>query len=51
MEKSVWEEIRNLKKCVIMMFAKQEKDVVFLETVVGLFLVIGLHHIFNIASF
>ncbi|XP_022946470.1 CWF19-like protein 2 isoform X1 [Cucurbita moschata] len=35
-EKTVWEEIRNFKKCLIMMFAKQEKDVVFLETVVGL---------------
>nr|GMD12570.1 CWF19-like protein 2 [Ipomoea batatas] len=33
---NVWEEIRNFKKCLIMMFAKQEKDVVFLETVVGL---------------
>lgn len=35
-DKTVWEEIRNFKKCLIMMFAKQEKDVVFLETVVGL---------------
>ncbi|XP_022975650.1 CWF19-like protein 2 [Cucurbita maxima] len=35
-EKTVWEEIRNFKKCLIIMFAKQEKDVVFLETVVGL---------------
>lgn len=32
----VWEEIRNFKKCLIMMFAKQEKDLVFLETVMGL---------------
>lgn len=32
----MWEEIRNFKKCLIMMFAKQDKDVVFLETVVGL---------------
>lgn len=32
----MWEEIRNFKKCLIMMFAKQEKDVVFLETVMGL---------------
>ncbi|XP_024019954.1 CWF19-like protein 2 [Morus notabilis] len=32
----VWEEIRNLKKCLIMMFGEQEKDVVFLETVMGL---------------
>ncbi|XP_022158360.1 CWF19-like protein 2 homolog isoform X2 [Momordica charantia] len=35
-DKTVWEEIRNFKKCLIMMFAKQERDVVFLETVVGL---------------
>uniref|UniRef100_A0A9I9D975 CWF19-like protein 2 n=1 Tax=Cucumis melo TaxID=3656 RepID=A0A9I9D975_CUCME len=35
-DKTVWEEIRNFKKCLIMMFAKQDKDVVFLETVVGL---------------
>ncbi|KAB1207023.1 CWF19-like protein 2 [Morella rubra] len=35
-ENNVWEEIRNFKKCLIMMFAKQEKDVVFLETVMGL---------------
>ncbi|KAF5197266.1 Cwf19-like protein, partial [Thalictrum thalictroides] len=33
---NVWDEIRNFKKCLIMMFAKQEKEVVFLETVVGL---------------
>ncbi|CAN0904409.1 CWF19-like protein 2 [Linum grandiflorum] len=33
---NVWEEIRNFKKCLIMMFAKQEKEVVFLETVMGL---------------
>ncbi|XP_022760046.1 CWF19-like protein 2 [Durio zibethinus] len=32
----VWEEIRNFKKCLIMMFAKQEKELVFLETVMGL---------------
>ncbi|XP_057998910.1 uncharacterized protein LOC131177828 [Hevea brasiliensis] len=32
----VWEEIRNFKKCLIMMFAKQGKDLVFLETVMGL---------------
>ncbi|XP_065882007.1 uncharacterized protein [Euphorbia lathyris] len=35
-DNNVWEEIRNFKKCLIMMFAKQEKEVVFLETVVGL---------------
>ncbi|CAL5392552.1 unnamed protein product [Camellia sinensis] len=33
---NVWDEIRNFKKCLIMMFAKQGKDVVFLETVMGL---------------
>ncbi|XP_058769478.1 uncharacterized protein LOC131643305 [Vicia villosa] len=33
---NVWEEIRNFKKCLIMMFAKQDKEVVFLETVMGL---------------
>lgn len=32
----MWDEIRNFKKCLIMMFAKQEKDVVFFETVMGL---------------
>lgn len=32
----VWEEIRNFKKCLIMMFGEQEKDVMFLETVMGL---------------
>lgn len=33
---NVWGEIRNFKKCLILMFAKQQKDVVFLETVIGL---------------
>ncbi|KAJ7943029.1 CWF19-like protein 2 [Quillaja saponaria] len=33
---NAWLEIRNFKKCLIMMFAKQEKDIVFLETVMGL---------------
>lgn len=33
---NVWGEIRNFKKCLIMMFAKQDKEVVFLETVMGL---------------
>jgi len=35
-DNNVWEEIRNFKKCLIMMFAKQGRDVVFLETVLGL---------------
>ncbi|KAJ8452239.1 hypothetical protein Cgig2_006044 [Carnegiea gigantea] len=33
---NVWEEIRNFKKCLILMFAKQDKEVIFLETVMGL---------------
>ncbi|KAF6144538.1 hypothetical protein GIB67_023984 [Kingdonia uniflora] len=35
-DNGVWEEIRNFKKRLINMFAEQEKDVIFLETVVGL---------------
>ncbi|KAK8670904.1 hypothetical protein V6N13_037517 [Hibiscus sabdariffa] len=35
-DNNVWDEIRNFKKCLIMMFAKQDKEVVFLETVMGL---------------
>ncbi|KAL9687762.1 hypothetical protein QQ045_032169 [Rhodiola kirilowii] len=35
-DNNVWDEIRNFKKCLIMMFGKQEKDVVFIETVMGL---------------
>ncbi|XP_078159858.1 cwfJ-like family protein isoform X2 [Carex rostrata] len=35
-DNNIWEEIRNFKKCLVRMFAKQEKDVVFLETVIGL---------------
>lgn len=35
-DNNVWDEIRNFKKCLIMMFAKQEMEVVFLETVMGL---------------
>jgi len=34
-DNNVWEEIRNLNKC-LMMFSKQEKDLVFLETVISL---------------
>lgn len=33
---NVWDEIRNFKKCLIMMFAQEGKDAVFLETVIGL---------------
>ncbi|XP_010511261.1 PREDICTED: CWF19-like protein 2 [Camelina sativa] len=33
---NVWDEIRNFKKCLIMMYAKEGKDAVFLETVIGL---------------
>ncbi|KAF9626195.1 hypothetical protein IFM89_031322 [Coptis chinensis] len=35
-DNSVWNEIRNFKKCLIKMFTKQKKEVVFLETVIGL---------------
>lgn len=35
-DNKVCEEIRNSKKCLIMMFAKQGRDVVFPETVMGL---------------
>ncbi|XP_020682415.1 CWF19-like protein 2 [Dendrobium catenatum] len=33
---NVWEEIRNFKKCLLKMFSRQDKDVIFLETVIGL---------------
>lgn len=33
---NVWDEIRNFKKCLVMMFTKQEREVVFIETVMGL---------------
>ncbi|KAJ4843823.1 hypothetical protein Tsubulata_014030 [Turnera subulata] len=35
-DNNVWEEIRNFKKCLIRMFAEQDKELVFLETVMGL---------------
>ncbi|KAG1330883.1 CWF19-like protein 2 [Cocos nucifera] len=35
-DKNVWEELRNFKKCLLKMFARQDKDVVYLETVIGL---------------
>ncbi|CAO2841070.1 unnamed protein product [Amaranthus hypochondriacus] len=33
---NVWEEIRNFKKCLIMMFKMQDQEVIFLETVIWL---------------
>ncbi|GLJ16693.1 hypothetical protein SUGI_0286780 [Cryptomeria japonica] len=36
LDDNVWEEIRNFKKCLLRMFAAEEKDVLFLETVMGL---------------
>ncbi|XP_055813650.1 uncharacterized protein LOC129883097 [Solanum dulcamara] len=36
LDDNVWEEFRNFKKCLIMTFAKQEKDLIFLETVMSL---------------
>lgn len=35
-DKNVWEELRNFKKCLLRMFAEQDMDVVFLETVIDL---------------
>jgi hypothetical protein len=35
-DRSVWEEIRNFKKCLLKMFAQQDKDIVFMETVISL---------------
>ncbi|KAK8968484.1 hypothetical protein KSP40_PGU021928 [Platanthera guangdongensis] len=35
-DQSVWEEIRNYKKCLLKMFSRQEKDVIFLETTIEL---------------
>uniref|UniRef100_A0A0A8XZB8 Cwf19-like C-terminal domain-containing protein n=1 Tax=Arundo donax TaxID=35708 RepID=A0A0A8XZB8_ARUDO len=35
-DQNVWGEIRNFKKCLLKMFAQQDKDVVFMETVVSL---------------
>ncbi|KAI3852344.1 hypothetical protein MKW92_040216 [Papaver armeniacum] len=36
-DNNVWDEIRNFKKCLIMMFfGKQDKDVLFLETVMDI---------------
>ncbi|XP_031494432.1 uncharacterized protein LOC116260324 [Nymphaea colorata] len=32
----VWNELRNFKKCLLRMFAEQEKDVIFLETAMEL---------------
>eukprot|EP00250_Pteridium_aquilinum_P011959 c20417_g1_i1 orf=100-2475(+) len=35
-DEDVWEELRNYKKCLLQMFAKQDKDVLFMETVINL---------------
>ncbi|GJM93479.1 hypothetical protein PR202_ga10039 [Eleusine coracana subsp. coracana] len=35
-DQNVWVEIRNFKKCLLQMFGQQDKDVVFMETVVSL---------------
>ncbi|CAL4935858.1 unnamed protein product [Urochloa decumbens] len=35
-DQNVWGEIRNFKKCLLNMFAQQDKDVVFMETVISL---------------
>ncbi|XP_037461947.1 CWF19-like protein 2 [Triticum dicoccoides] len=35
-DSGAWEEIPNFKKCLLKMFLQQGKDVIFLETVVGL---------------
>uniref|UniRef100_A0ACD6A0E6 Uncharacterized protein n=1 Tax=Avena sativa TaxID=4498 RepID=A0ACD6A0E6_AVESA len=35
-DNNVWEEIRNFKKCLLKMFVRQGKDVIFLETVICL---------------
>ncbi|KAK8954241.1 hypothetical protein KSP39_PZI002775 [Platanthera zijinensis] len=35
-DQSVWEEIRNYKKCLLKMFSRQEKDAIFLETTIEL---------------
>ncbi|KAL5731512.1 hypothetical protein ACHQM5_004233 [Ranunculus cassubicifolius] len=35
-DNNVWDDIRNFKKCLITVFRKQKKEMVFLETVIGL---------------
>ncbi|BFI32110.1 hypothetical protein AXG93_1520s1150 [Marchantia polymorpha subsp. ruderalis] len=35
-DESVWQELRNFKKCLVQMFAKQGKEVLFLETAMEL---------------
>ncbi|OEL22169.1 CWF19-like protein 2 [Dichanthelium oligosanthes] len=35
-DQNVWGEIRNFKKCLLKMFAQQDRDVVFMETVISL---------------
>ncbi|KAI5067605.1 hypothetical protein GOP47_0018133 [Adiantum capillus-veneris] len=36
MDEDVWEELRNYKKCLLQMFVKQGKDVLFMETAINL---------------
>ncbi|KAG8062530.1 hypothetical protein GUJ93_ZPchr0003g18568 [Zizania palustris] len=35
-DRNAWEEFRNFKKCLLKMFSQQDKDVVFMETVISL---------------
>ncbi|XP_006650562.1 CWF19-like protein 2 [Oryza brachyantha] len=35
-DRNAWEEIRNFKKCLLKMFLQQDKDMVFMETVISL---------------
>eukprot|EP00249_Psilotum_nudum_P020523 c27741_g1_i2 orf=235-2757(+) len=35
-DENVWEELRNYKKCLLRMFASQERDVIFMETAMGM---------------
>ncbi|KAH7294788.1 hypothetical protein KP509_27G019100 [Ceratopteris richardii] len=36
LDEHVWEEMRNYKKCLLQMFAKHNRDVIFLETAINL---------------
>ncbi|KAH7294795.1 hypothetical protein KP509_27G019500 [Ceratopteris richardii] len=35
-DEDVWEEMRNYKKCLLKMFSKQNRDVIFMETAINL---------------